>query len=358
MGPALAADLPPRITLRGVLILALAQAGLALAYTACLVAEVGASRAAFGPHLGRSLLGGATHLLALAPVWWVIIRQLDGRRWPVRLGAHAVALPLFLAGWHELYRGAVHVVGALPLYEASVPWHYYFGAVTYTAEFAILHVVREQHLLRRREELAAELRDLAHRAELKGLRAQVMPHFLFNTLHTLSAAVPRDHEELRRRIAQLGALLRYTLNAADRDRVTLREELQFARDYLDLEQARLGDRLTVAFDIDERALQAPVPPVVLQPLVENALKHGVASHRHGGEVSLSIARHDGCAVVRVCDRAKGGTRRPVPDGPGFGLRSVAARLQRLGHGARLRTEPTPTGYAAELVVPMEPACAP
>jgi two-component sensor histidine kinase len=344
-------DQLPRITLRGVLILVAAYAAQAVAETVCLVAEVPEYRAASGEILARSLLDGGCKILMTLPLWWLIIRRFDGRPWPLRLAVHALALPAFLCGWHALYHGAVVLTGLMPVYEPSMPWDYYYGSIIYTAQFAIMHVIRQQRVARRREELTAELRHLANRAELKSLRAQVMPHFLFNTLHAISASVPAEQEELRRRITLLGGLLRYTLNTSERDRVTLGEELQFAKDYMELEKTRLGDRLTVTFDVDEEALQAIVPPVVLQPLVENALKHGVDNHRHGGEVTLSIQRHNGCAVVRVRDHAEG-SHNPTPRGSGVGLRNIEARLQGLGNGARLNTQQLASGFEAEIAVPM------
>ena len=345
-----AQDRPPALSGRGVMLLISAHAALAVAETACILAEVSAYRTVPGQVLARSLLDAACKILLTLPVWWVVIRRLDGRAWPLRLAVHSIALPAFLFGWSALYHGAVDRIGLLPIHPASIPWNYYNGTVVYAAQFAILHLVREQQLARRRMELATELQHSAAKAELRALRAQVMPHFLFNTLHALSAAAPPESEELRRRIALLGSLLRYALESSERDVVTLQEELQFARDYLDLEKARLGDRLTVSYDIDPAALGALVPPVVLQPLVENALKHGIACHRQGGVLTLSIARRNGCAVVRVRDSAEG-TRAPTPSGSGVGLRNIEARLRGLGDRARLSARPLPTGFEAEISVP-------
>lgn len=340
----------PALSARGAVILVSAHAALAVAETACILAEVPEYRSASGRLLTRSLLDATCKVLLTLPIWWVLIRRLDGRPWPLRLLVHSLALPAFLLGWNALYQGAVERFDLLPVHQASISWNYYNGAVVYAAQFAILHLVREHQLARRRMKQATELRHSVAQAELRAIRAQVMPHFLFNTLHALSAAAPPGSEELRRRIALLGSLLRYTLDAGERDTVTLQEELQFAQDYLELEQARFGARLTVSYDIDPAALGALVPPVVLQPLVENALKHGIACHRQGGALTLSIERREGSAIVRVRDSGTG-PRGPTPPGSGVGLRNIEARLRGMGARARLSVRPLPSGFEAEISVP-------
>ncbi len=341
----------PRITMLGACYFITAHLLLGACYAAMVSGEAGIP---FAHTFTRAVVDCSLKILVSLPVWFVILRLMDQKPWPSRLLAHAIALPAYLFVWNSAYHWAVEFFNTIPIHPGSETWNVFIASVIYTAQFAILHLVREQALLRNREELAARLRDLAIQAELAGLRGQVMPHFLFNTLHSLSSQVPRGHEKLRSRIAQLGNLLRYTLNASERELVTLREELAFARDYLDLEKARLGDRLELAYQIDKSVLSARVPPVVLQPLVENALKHGVDAHRDGGRVELSIQQKGDMAVVIVRDQAQGSVMDlPSQVSHGVGLRNCAERLRgSLGIGATLSTGIEEGGFRAEIMVPV------
>ena len=343
----------PRLTLRGGAVFAAVHGVLALVYT---VIVTGGAPLPFGGILGRTLIDHGLKALLTLPVWWLVIRVLDQRSWALRLLAHATALPVYVWAWYRAYHWSVVALDATAIYRPADKWNVFLAVVIYTAQFSIMHLAREQALGRHRQQLAAQLRDLATQAELRALRSQVLPHFLFNTLHSLSSSVPRELESLRSRIARLGSMLRYTLNASERALVTVGDELRLAEDYLRLEEARLGDRLQLAFDIDESTLGTAMPPVVLQPLVENALKHGIGTHRLGGRVDLTIIRRDGCTVIRVRDQNQGPReRRAQAEGMGVGLRNCATRLRGvLGVDASLNTRVLPTGFEAEVVLPPEP----
>lgn len=344
---------PPRITARGLALLVLVHLALALCYAWIVTYFDTRERIPLAETLPRALIDHGSKVLLSLPAWWIAVRLLDRRGWTLRLLAHGLILPLYAWSWNAAYHWGVTASGALGVYEPAILWDAYRTVFTYVAQFAVIHLVREHARIRHADRLAGHLRDLALQSELRALRGQVMPHFLFNTLHSLAAAVPGRYEEFRSRIAQLGSLLRYTLSASEQDLVTLREELDFARDYLSLEQKRLGNRLELHFEVDESALAAPVPPVLLQPLIENALKHGVAEHRDGGSVELRIRRDSGQAVVAVRNRVRG-ERHPnrQATGSGVGLRSCSARLRgALGSRASLQAQPLGDGFEVEVRVP-------
>jgi len=187
---------------------------------------------------------------------------------------------------------------------------------------------------RERELRSAQLETELARSQWAALRAQLHPHFLFNTLNAISALVERAPEQAERMIARLSDLLRATLETSDAQ-VPLRRELEFVERYLAIERVRFGERLRVEMDVSPRALEAEVPHLILQPLVENAVNHGVARRAAAGRIWIRARREAGRLVLGVRDDGPG-----VPDvgaiEEGIGLASTRRRLEQLyGPDARL-----------------------
>ncbi len=161
---------------------------------------------------------------------------------------------------------------------------------------------------------------------------QLQPHFLFNTLNAISALIPADAKPARRMVARLGDLLRSTLEHEATQEVTLREELAFLEPYLEIEQARLEDRLTVVMHIAPDTLDARVPHLLLQPLVENAIRHGIASRIEPGKVEISASRGPDNRFLQLEIRDDGrGLNRDNGVSPrrGVGLTNIRSRLEQL-----------------------------
>jgi two-component system, LytTR family, sensor kinase len=169
------------------------------------------------------------------------------------------------------------------------------------------------------------------RAQLDALKMQLHPHFLFNTLNTISVLMPEDVGAARRVLFKLGDLLRATLKTSDHE-ITLRQELELLRLYLEIEQTRFQDRLTVRMNIDPDTLDARTPTLILQPIVENAIKHGIARRSAPGIVEVSAARNNGAVELRVSDN--GSEMADIESGKpaGVGLANVRARLEKLYPG--------------------------
>jgi LytS/YehU family sensor histidine kinase len=209
--------------------------------------------------------------------------------------------------------------------------------------------------------LALQTADLERRlveSQLQSLRAQVQPHFLFNALNTISAFTETDPATARDLMQKLGDLLRASLRHSSDPFVTLGEELTFLDDYLQIESARFDGRITVAVDAADDLLNISVPSFVLQPLVENAIRHGVAPRASGGHVNVT-ATHTGPTLdLRVEDNGVG--LRPgwqFPRDAGVGLRNLAARLQHLyGRDELVRVAALPSGgTAVHIELPLRPA---
>ena len=198
----------------------------------------------------------------------------------------------------------------------------------------------------------AQARLLARDMELQLLRLQIDPHFLFNSLNALSALTHLDPAAARAMAIDLAQFFRQTLELAGRDRIRLHEELGLVRHYLAIERQRLGDKLTTALNASDDALPALLPPLTLQPLVENALKHGLRPRDDGGLLQVQALVRDGWLHIAV--------RNPVPERPaevsglGLGLRNLRERLAAQYAGrAHVQWGASPEGFTVELTLPYE-----
>lgn len=178
---------------------------------------------------------------------------------------------------------------------------------------------------RRRALEASEFERALAVSELQALKTQIHPHFLFNTLNGISSLVVSDPERARAMIVKLSGLLRTALRQNDSDLIPLREELKFIKEYLDLEKMRLGGRLTTSLRINPDTLPLLVPHLVLQPLVENAIRHGIGSSREKGWIEIASIRKNHVFELRVRNSVGNG----CPSGTGVGLRNTEARLHYL-----------------------------
>jgi signal transduction histidine kinase len=207
----------------------------------------------------------------------------------------------------------------------------------------------EQELHERRE---AEQK--ASRARLRAVTAQMSPHFLFNALHSLSALVRRDVPAAEGALERLGGLLRYGLDT-DESAVPFADEWSFARKYLDLESLRLGTRLTIREEIDDEVLNKVVPPFIVQPLVENAVRYGVSPFPAGGSVTVRARVEGDALVLEVEDSGPGATLETMADAPGVGIRGVRAQLEtHFPQAWRMElVRPATGGFVVRLVMPAE-----
>jgi two-component system, LytTR family, sensor kinase len=195
-----------------------------------------------------------------------------------------------------------------------------------------------------------EMSRLVSQAELRALQSQINPHFLFNALNTLYGTIPREAGGARRMVLNLSEIFRYFLQS-DRTFVPLAQELQIVRSYLEIEQLRIGDRLRVEFDVDEAALHVPVPVLSVQPLVENAVKHGVAPSADPGYVHVRIQLHG--RELRISVENSNSHATADVTSTGMGLQNVRRRLEICyGPGAVLRLVPDPQKTTAEICIPL------
>jgi signal transduction histidine kinase len=205
----------------------------------------------------------------------------------------------------------------------------------------------------RAEAAAAQAEAAAARAQLRALRAQLNPHFLFNALHSLAVLMRQDPALAEKALDRLGELLRYALDDGAGDWVTVAEEWTFVTNYLDLERLRFGRRLRVDTVLDPDALDCVVPSFVLQPLVENAVRHGIAPRPEGGRVAIHVTLEDEALRIRVRDDGPGTTPQAAESSSGLGLRALRERLGLGTAGGRMVVTTSPGhGFDVAVILPV------
>ncbi|HKP87646.1 MAG TPA: histidine kinase [Blastocatellia bacterium] len=215
-----------------------------------------------------------------------------------------------------------------------------YGSMIYWLIFLVSFAFNYYRRYRGGEIRASRLEAQLAQAELQALKMQLHPHFLFNTLHSISALVRKDPDGADKMIARLGDFLRLTLDSARAQEVSLEQELEFLKCYLDIERLRFKDRLTVNMKIEQQALNARLPNLILQPIVENAIRHGIAPRTQPGHIEIEARRFNGILHVQVTDngpgiQSNGNTGRILKEG--IGLSNTQARLQQL-YGAEQRLD--------------------
>jgi LytS/YehU family sensor histidine kinase len=204
------------------------------------------------------------------------------------------------------------------------------GVVLYLAAVAVHYLVLEIEALREAEDEVLRYRVLAREAELRAFKAQVDPHFLFNSLNAVASMCGSRPLEAREMAQRLADFFRLILRLGALERITLAEEIDLVQRYLAIEQVRFGDRLTTHIHVDENAARCMVPPLLLQPLVENAVRHGVASMVEGGTIDITATLED--HMLRIVIDNPADPDRADARGEGIGLENARGRLSAVSEG--------------------------
>lgn len=299
------------------------------------------------------------------PIFYLARRfRLDSQRWARALAVHISSALLFSV----LHLGCMVVVrlalwpsaGKLP----TVSWATFaqrqylmqldWLLMTYSAIIGLCYALDYRRESQARAIKAANLETRLVEARLKTLQAELHPHFLFNTLHAISTLVHTNPEAADRMISRLSDLLRLTFDVAGASAVSLQEELEFLQKYLEIEQIRFQDRLSVLYDVDAETLDAEVPRLILQPLVENAIKHGVSPRSGRGLIQISSRIRDAALWIEVRDNGVGLSGHALSRlNAGVGLSNTRARLECLyGTAHRLEFSESTEGVAVQMQIPL------
>lgn len=277
------------------------------------------------------------------PIWWLLFRKLTKWSHLKRISLHLILFPVSVIVWQQLYYLVCEMIGFGHLRGNAAAWDIYIPGLFYVLQFGIFHAYNYYTENQRKLVLEGELRNAALKSELSALKAQLNPHFLYNIFNTISASVPAKNERTRHMIAELSDLFRYQLKASQVERVPLKEELEFVNKYLALEKERFKERLNIKINIDESLYDELVPPMLLQPLVENSIKHGLASLIEGGEISISIFKKDDKLHFEIADTGVGIKNKQSVFDRGIGLTNTKMRLEKMYQSTLHLSDNAPRG---------------
>lgn len=270
-------------------------------------------------------------VLLVLSFWWLNIRLFRHKKLLAQFILHFITLTTFSACWwlttsyffRNVSPGQAVYPGALNFLLLLVFMYCFALAIYHAFHFRAhskVHEARERRWKAR-----------ANHGDVQVLKAQIQPHFLFNTLNRINASIPPHQEQTRELIAKLADTFRYALQATKEDEVSLVEELHFIKTYLELEQERFGDRLQVHIDACGEAMHAKIAPMLLQPLIENAVIHGISPAVNGGRISIRCRKVEG--KVQICISNTGaryiGPMEWLLQGKGVGLRNTVLRLEKI-----------------------------
>lgn len=277
------------------------------------------------------LLNYGLKALLTLPLLWLFFRKAESLSvWKKGL-LHLIVMPLFAYVSVTIYYAICDRLGIFRLSDSRVIWDFYLTILFYCIQFGIFHLYAYSKKLQAQELLSAQLSKLNAQSELSTLKAQLNPHFLYNVFNTINAAIPTTAKNARNMVNELSDLFRYQLKASREELVPLKEEIEFVRKYLDLEKERFGERLQYEITVDSETEEELIPPIIIQPLVENAIKHGISPLIKGGIIRISVARQNEVLQFSVYDTGKGvkGQHKAQLLTKGVGLSNTNERLLKM-----------------------------
>lgn len=310
----------------------------------------------FAASLPRALLTvGSAALLGIA------VRRLCALMpWPGELrvrfyALHFVAASLFAGVWSAVVDISEAILSSRPLQRAFASsvlgWQLIMGLWLYGVIAGISYAIQTQRRARANELRALRAEGALTAARLDALQSRLHPHFLFNALHTVAALVRQDPAQAEGAIERLGDMLRYTLQESGGDTVPFAGEWEFTRRYVEFEQLRYGDRLRVTTASDRACESCSLPSFALQTLVENAVRHSIATRAEGGTIEISARTSGSELLLRVWDDGGNGLAA-TQDGSHFGLSALRERLHAVyGDAARLNVASDRTGFEVSFAIP-------
>jgi two-component system LytT family sensor kinase len=245
---------------------------------------------------------------------------------------HLAVLWSITPRWRQRYPALINC------YRAYFALGFYIDLIIALLIVIAVHALLYYQNFRASELAQSSLKTQLAQAQLRALKMQLHPHFLFNTLHSISSLVLEDPPKANRMIAQLGDFLRLTLENSDQQLISLKEETEFLRCYLEIEQVRFGDRLTVALELEPQTLSVQVPHLILQPVVENAIQHAIAPRATRGYITIEAKRLNNLVHLEVRDNGPGiALNNALLRTDGVGLNNVRTRLHQI-YGPNFRFE--------------------
>ncbi len=243
----------------------------------------------FLPRLTIDYLAKAILIL---PFYWLIFVRLRQRSIRKRLLLHFIICPMYVRIWLFSYHFVCDMFKIGYMTGIAQVWDVYIPFLIYISQFSIFHIYEYYENYQNQLIKESDLAKAKLNSELIALKAQINPHFLYNIFNTINASIPIEQENTRELIAKLSDLFRYQLRFSQEDWVTIREEVDFLQKYLELEQARFSERLEIFIDVEKGIENTLIPPLILQPIVENAVKHAIAPLISKGKIEILIYKKE------------------------------------------------------------------
>lgn len=289
--------------------------------------------------LKRMSIDGSVKAILTIPVWFLIFKVLLNKPLIFRVILHIPFAFIFAFGFRFIFYSISDAWAWPHLGGYGAVWDLYIPILFYFIQFGVFHAMEYHQQKLEEKNRNALLLQAKTKMELQALKAQLNPHFLYNVFNTINASIPKELESTREMIGELSDLFRFHLEASRKDRIKLKQELDFIRKYLNLEAARFGDRLKWDFDVDPELYDCQIPPLLMHPLVENAVKHGIGPCIKGGKLWVKIGRHKNRLLFEIGDNGAGVDIFKLGTS-GTGLANTRERLFK-GHNEKLEIESFP-----------------
>lgn len=281
--------------------------------------------------------------IVTALIWIVVFKVYKHWKLWQRLLLHTIGLPFFIFCAWKVFHFLSETLGYYHLTGIGEVWDIYIPMLIYLIQFSLLHAYEHYVINQRKLQYEIELKNTALKSELIAIKAQLNPHFLYNVFNTINASVPKEMEDTREMIAELADLFRYQLKASREDLVTLEEELDFVNKYLKLEKRRFEDRLEINIDVPKELLSRKIPPMLLQPLVENSVKHGISPLVQGGKIDILVTEQHEKLIFEINDTGIGVKDKESIFNLGIGVSNTQKRLEKMYNSTLKFSDNTPTG---------------
>ena len=284
------------------------------------------------------------------PIWYFIFVILKNKTLGFRLKIHLITCPLYVFLWFHIYRIIALGLGLFTLKGTGKVWDIYIPTLFYFLQFGFFHGFEYWRNFQVQTIKEQELKQAAQIAEINNYKAKLQPHFLFNTLNSINSTLSKENEDARELIAKLADTFRFAMKINDKELIPLQEELEFNKTCLELEQIRFSDRLKVIYNIDKNLLNNLVPPMILQPIIENAIKHGISKSIEGGTISISIQKQNNKMNFEIADTGFGLTNHESYGG--IGLSNTKKRLTLMYNEHLILEKNNPKGAKVIFNIPI------
>ncbi|MFD1062083.1 sensor histidine kinase [Winogradskyella litorisediminis] len=282
--------------------------------------------------------------LITIPIWYITSLVLKNQKLKTRLLSHVFFLPIYVAFSYILLKLVVESFGwAMYWGGYKVVWTLYNFTLFYLVQFALIHAYNYFKRFKKEEKEKAILRETTLKSEITSLKSQLNPHFLHNLFNSINATIPVENERTRELIIQLSDLFRYQNYASQNEFVTVKEELDFIKSYLELMQLRLKERLTFSFEVSKELYNYKISPMLLQPIVENAVTHGIASKVEPSSLVIKIKKNGNELTYSIEDTGIGIKNKDAIFSEGLGLSNTKMRLRKIYNAELIIEDNIPTG---------------